>query len=112
MGFFPIVCTVIHPGTPPHPGKIMKMVDQGFLMNSETKYLYRVKDVHEFRFTVKNALGEDKKVWVSGVVVKTYDSFEIIKGDKHKVILVEVHFLNLSEDARAAISSFLSIAEK
>lgn len=112
MAQFPILSTVYHAGGPPHKASIVKMVDVGFLMRSETKYLYRVKDTYDFEFSVTTALGEKKDIRCQGVIVKTYDSFEMIKGTKEKYLLVEVHFKTLSDTGRAAIMSFLSLSPK
>ncbi len=112
MAAYPISCTVYHAGGPTHKASIAKLVDVGFIMRSETKYLYRVKDIYDFEFTVTTALGDKKDIRCQGVIMKTYDSFEMIKGTKEKYLLVEVHFKTLSDTGRAAISSFLSLSPK
>ena len=104
---YPIAISILRSeGMPLLAGAILKLTDVGFLMRVDETQFYKVAETLQQVSFELPVLGT--RVRSAGKVVKTYDGLEsMTKAGLKKMKTIEVHFLNLSDENKRNIHSFL-----
>ena len=104
---YPIAVSIVRVEGAPHlTGQILKLTEVGFLMKVDESQFYKVaENIQQLSFELP-VLGF--RIRAPGKVVKTYDAVEsMTKEGIKKMKTIEVHFMNLSDENRRNIHSFL-----